>query len=194
MVYGKCNFLWSNKKIKKKTFVILIIIYIVLEVLIIINLPRIPLVKSSKDVKKKYGLEVNDPAYNIWYNAFGFPIFIHPKKAHEHFEVDYKEAVKFIEDKGVKLFDYSYNTLDTYYRLAWQMNFHDKTLPSEYRWIEKKAGSVPLYAQVCLNSMWEYVAEAPMLSEIIVFVSIVIGINCVFVVIFVKCYKEFVVK
>lgn len=194
MVYGKCNFLWSNKKIKKKTFVILIIIYIVLEVLIIINLPRIPLVKSSKDVKKKYGLEVNDLAYNIWYNAFGFPIFIHPKKAHEHFEVDYKEAVKFIEDKGVKLFDYSYNTLDTYYRLAWQMNFHDKTLPSEYRWIEKKAGSVPLYAQVCLNSMWEYVAEAPMLSEIIVFVSIVIGINCVFVVIFVKCYKEFVVK
>lgn len=194
MVYVKCNFLWSNKKIKKKTFVILIIIYIVLEVLIIINLPRIPLVKCSKDVKKKYGLEVNDPAYNIWYNAFGFPIFIHPKKAHEHFEVDYKEAVKFIEDKGVKLFDYSYNTLDTYYRLAWQMNFHDKTLPSEYRWIEKKAGSIPLYAQVCLNSMWEYVAEAPMLSEIIVFVSIVIGINCVFVVIFVKCYKEFVVK
>ncbi len=194
MVYGKCNFLWSNKKIKKKTFVILIIIYIVLEVLIIINLPRIPLVKCSKDVKKKYGLEVNDPAYNIWYNAFGFPIFIHPQKAHEHFEVDYKEAVKFIEDKGVKPFDYNYNTLDTYYRLAWQMNFHDKTLPSEYRWIEKKAESVPLYAQVCQNSMWEYVAEAPMLSEIIVFVSIVIGINCVFAVIFVKCYKEFVVK
>ena len=194
MVYGKCNFLWSNKKIKKKTFVILIIIYIVLEVLIIINLPRIPLVKCSKDVKKKYGLEVNDPAYNIWYNAFGFPIFIHPKKAHEHFVVDYKEAVKFIEDKGVKPFDYSYNTLDTYYRLAWQMNFHDKTLPSEYRWIEKKAESVPLYALVCLSSMWDYVAEAPMLSDIIVFVSIVIGINCVFVVIFVKCYKEFVVK
>ena len=194
MVYGKCNFLWSNKKIKKKTFVILIIIYIVLEVLIIINLPRIPLVKCSKDVKKKYSLEINDSAYNIWYNAFGFPIFIHPKKAHEHFEVDYKEAVKFIEDKGVKPFEYSYNTLDTYYRLGWQMNFHDKTLPSEYRWIEKKAGSVPLYAQVCLNSMWDYVAEAPMLSEIIVFVSIVIGINCVFVVIFVKCYKEFVVK
>lgn len=194
MVYGKCNFLWSDKKIKKKTFVILIIIYIVLEVLIIINLPRIPLVKCSKDVKKIYGLEVNDPAYNIWYNAFGFPIFIHPKKAHEHFEVDYKEAVKFIEDKGVKPFDYSYNTLDTYYRLAWQMNFHDKTLPSEYRWIEKKAESVPLYALVCLSSMWDYVAESPMLSEIIVFVSIVIGINCVFVVIFVKCYKEFVVK
>lgn len=194
MVYGKCNFLWSNKKIKKKTFVILIIIYIVLEVLIIINLPRIPLVKCSKDVKKKYSLEVNDPAYNIWYNVFGFPIFIYPPKAHEHFEVDYKEAVKFIEDKGIKPFDYSYNTLDTYYRLGWQMNFHDKTLPSEYRWIEKKAGSVPLYAQVCLNSMWDYVAETPMLSEIIVFVSIVIGINCVFAVIFVKCYKEFVVK
>lgn len=176
---------------KKKTFVKAVIIFIILEVVVMINLPRIPLVKCDKDVKKKCGFEVDDSAYNLWYNAFGMPIFVHPKKAREHFAVDYKEALEFIEEKGAKRpFDYNYDTLKYYENLHGQINFNDKTLPSEYRWVEKKAQSILSYAEVWLDSKWKYVADVPIVPDVIIFLMIVILINCVAVFIFGNIYKE----
>ena len=79
---------YKRKISKKSVFIIIVLMYIVVEVLILTYLPMIPIRKCPDEIKQYYPLADTDSAYSVSLNIFGDVIFTNAYKADRNLKVN----------------------------------------------------------------------------------------------------------
>lgn len=185
---------YKRKISKKSVFIIIVLMYIVVEVLILTYLPMIPIRKCPDEIKQYYPLADTDSAYSVRLNIFGDVVFTNEYKADKKFKSEYGDVIDYlVTQKDFQPFSYKGEVLDSYFIYCWQVNVGGQYKTEDDINLYNRCSLVGRYAQVCLNATW-YGAEMQYfdsLFRIYSFGAIVIGINVVAVIAFVLGYKKY---
>ncbi len=184
----------KRKSSRKSLFIIIVLMYIVVEVLILTYLPMIPIRKCPDEIKQHYPLVDTDSAYSVRLNIFGDVVFNNAYKADKKFKSEYGDVIDYlVTQKDFQPFSYKGEVLDSYFIYCWQVNVGGQYKTEDDINLYNRCSLVGRYAQVCLNATW-YGAEMQYfdsLFRIYSFGAIVLGINVVAVITFVVGYKKY---
>ena len=185
---------YKRKSSRKSLFIIIMLMYIVVEVLILIYLPMIPIRKCPDEIKQYYPLVDTDSAYSVRLNIFGDVVFTNAYKADKKFKSEYGDVIDYlVTQKDFQPFSYKGEVLDLYFIHCWQINVGGQYKTEDDINLYNRCSMVGRYAQVCLNATW-YGTEMQYfdsLFRIYSFGAIVLGINVVAVITFVVGYKKY---
>lgn len=160
---------YKRKISKKSVFIIIVLMYIVVEVLIMTYLPMIPIRKCPDEIKQYYPIVDTDSAYSVRLNIFGDVI-------------DY-----LVTQKEFQPFSYKSKVLDLYFNNCWKAKVNEQYKSEDGVDMYNRVRLVGYYAEVCLNATWYETGMQyfDSLFRIYSFGAIVLGINVAAVIAFV---------
>lgn len=138
---------------KNVVHILLIAVILVIEVAVVVKLPRIPLLSARGELES-----FEEAAYAMRRNVFGYDIFINENAAEKTFTETYADAISYMEEKYGREYTGDYDSRQFFMTYGWQTSVTGVMgEPDEAKTVNLQF--ITTYEVVYMHGMWEYILE-----------------------------------